>query len=278
MIEAIDFQKNYGKFEAVKKISFKVKKGLITGFVGKNGAGKTTTIHALLDLIRPTSGTLSIAGYDSKKDANFIKKLISYVPSEVVFYKNTVIKDIFKFATKIQNTSLDEAMNLANYFELDATKKFSELSLGNKKKVAIILALIKDAELYIFDEPTSGLDPYIQEKFFIKLLEKKQNGATIFLSSHNLSEIEKYADEVIIIKDGSIVETIKLAFEKQKEELEVIYKTKQGELQKEVYCDDINLLIQKLSKLDLAFLEIKKVSIENRFLKYYEENDNENAN
>lgn len=92
MIEAIDFQKNYGKFEAVKKISFKVKKDLITGFVGMNGAGKTTTIHALLDLIRPTSGTLSIAGYDSKKDANFIKKLISYVPSEVVFYKNTVIK------------------------------------------------------------------------------------------------------------------------------------------------------------------------------------------
>lgn len=188
------------------------------------------------------------------------------------------LKDIYKFVTKIQNTSLDEAMNLADYFELDATKKFSELSLGDKKKVAIILALIKDAELYIFDEPTSGLDPYIQEKFFIKLLKKKQNGATIFLSSHNLSEIEKYADEVIIIKDGSIVEIIKLAFEKQKEELEVIYKTKQGELQKEVYCDDINLLIQKLSKLDLAFLEIKKVSIENRFLKYYEENDNENAN
>lgn len=275
MIEVVNFKKNYGKSKAIKDISFHVKKGLITGFVGKNGAGKSTTIHALLNLIKPTSGKLTIDGLDSIKDSRKIKEIISYIPSDIVYYKNIEIIDLFKFACKIQETNFEEALDLAKYFELDVKKKFNELSLGNKKKVSLVLSLMKEAKLYIFDEPTSGLDPLVQEKFFQKILEKKQKGATIFLSSHNLGEIEKYSDQVIIIKGGKIVDVINLKEEAKFEKLEVRYTLKEGKQVKEIFSGDINNLIDKLHQKDLISLEIKKASMEERFLKYYEVSENE---
>ncbi len=271
IIKINNFTKYYGNFKAVDDISFEIEEGTIVGFVGKNGAGKSTTIRALLNFIHPTSGTCEIKALNSIKNSKQIRKYVSYMPSDAAFYANTTSHALLKFCANFSNVGFDVVQDLANYFELDLSKKITELSLGNRKKVSIIQALIKDADLLVLDEPTSGLDPLMQEKFFDLILEKKKQGKTIFLSSHNLIEIERYCDRAIIIKDGKIIDDIDI-------DTESIYKSKiiyvqqkdQTELKYE-FNGDLNKLIQDLSKLDIVNLEIRNKSVEDEFIKYYKE-------
>lgn len=275
MIKVKDFTKKYGNFVAVDDISFTVNENEIVGFVGKNGAGKSTTIRSIMNMIFPTSGDITINNLDSVKDNKEIKEFTSYMPSDINFYDNLKVKDIFNFCLKFSNKDYKEVEDLAKYFELDLNKKIYELSTGNKKKVSIIQALLKDNKVIILDEPTNGLDPLMQKKFFDLILKEKKKGVTIFLSSHNLGEIEKYCDRVLIIKSGKIVETIDLNNKNKDVKYIVSYEDKKHNKEKYQYEGNINDLMNKLSKLDLIDLEVRKKTIEEEFISYYEGDNNE---
>ena len=264
------FSKKYGNFLAVDNISFSVEQGEIVGFVGKNGAGKSTTIHALLNFIALTSGTMTLKGLDSVKDAKKIREVVGYMPSDTLYYPITV-KELFHFYCDFHSIPYEEATKLLAYFELDESKAIADLSLGNRKKVAIIQMFLGDKDIIILDEPTSGLDPFMQDKFFDLLLQKKKMGKTVFMSSHNLSEIEKYCDRALIIKDGKIIDDVDLKNITIQKSWVVTYKTKEGKEEKFDWNEDANALIQKLASFDLTQLEIKHKSVEDEFIKYYKE-------
>jgi len=276
MLKVNELHKSYGKFEAVKGITFEVEKASIYGFVGKNGAGKSTTIRCIMNLLQPSSGNITINGLDAVKDSKAIKEFSSYMPSEITYYDKLTVKEFMKFNLEFTKSSMDDVEKWAIYFELDLTKRLQDLSLGNKKKVSVIIMLIKEADILIMDEPTSGLDPLMQQKFFQVMLNEKKKGKTIFLSSHNLTEIEKYCDHVAIIKDGMIVDLIDMAKVTIKHDLVVTYTTKDDKTVKKTFTKDVNDLVKELARLDLKSLEIKTKSIEDEFIKYYQEEGDEN--
>ncbi len=222
------FTKKYGDLTAVKCLDLSVSAGEIVGFVGKNGAGKSTTLRSMIDMLHVTEGSISILGLDSERDAKQIKSRVSYVPSESIFYENVTCEKLLRFAASFTDTPLEEISKLSEYFELDLTKKVMELSLGNRKKVSLIQGFLKNAELIVLDEPTSGLDPLMQNKFFELILQEKKKGKTIFLSSHNLSEIEKYCDKVAIIKGGELVDYFEMDEVKTRHKQVVTYTTVDG--------------------------------------------------
>lgn len=265
--------KKYDDVLAVDNISFICEKGEIVGFVGKNGAGKSTTIRCIMNFIAPTSGQCKVNEYDSKKDAKKIREISSYMPSDSMFHSGVTAKDVFSLCLKFSSKSMEDVENLAKYFELDINKKINELSLGNRKKVSIIQALIKESELFILDEPTSGLDPLMQERFFELLLQEKRKGKTVFLSSHNLSEIEKYCDRVIIIKDGKIIDEIDMKNAEFSKTQIVTYTLKNGENISFETDESANDIICRLSKLDLKSVEIRSKTVEEEFIKYYKEDE-----
>ncbi len=273
MIKVENFTKKYGDFLAVDDISFHVNKGEIVGFVGKNGAGKSTTIRTMVNMLFPTNGKITINELDSIKDTKEIKEFLSYMPSDSNFYDNLKVSEIFKFCLKFSNKDYKEVKELSKYFELDLNKKIHELSTGNRKKVSIIQSLLKDNKVIILDEPTGGLDPLMQKKFFDLILKEKKRGVTIFLSSHNLSEIEKYCDKVIIIKAGKIVETVDLNNKNKETKYIISYENNKHEKKKYQYDGDLNKLIKELSDIKLSDLEIRKKTIEEEFISYYEDGE-----
>ncbi len=273
LIEIQNFSKSYGTFMAVNDISMEIRKGDIVGFVGKNGAGKTTTIRSMMNFISPTKGKITINGMDSVKDSKKIKHALGYMSGDCLFYENATGLELFKLCLKISNEKTDRIQELADYFELDLHKRISQLSLGNRKKVSIIQAVLKNNEILVLDEPTNGLDPLMQRKFFDLILKQKEKGVTVFLSSHNLNEIEKYCDKVIILKDGKIVNSLDMHSIKVKHKQTVAYMTKDGVSKNFEFDGDVNDLISDLAKLDLENIEIKTKTIEEEFIKYYKEEE-----
>ena len=262
--------KYYGKFKAVNNISLEIDKGKIIGFVGKNGAGKSTVIRCIMNMISPSHGSIKINKLDSIIDSKDVKKVVSYIPSEASFYENITCNKLFKFAVQFTDSKMDEVIKLAKYFELDINKKINELSLGNRKKVSLILGFIKEADIMILDEPTSGLDPLMQNKFFNYILKEKAKGKTIFLSSHNLVEIEKYCDKVAVIKNGEIVDYFEMKEANYSKKQIINYITKDKK-EGTIEVTDINEAIKELASLNLESIDIKSSSVENEFSKYYEE-------
>lgn len=270
VIEVNNLTKKYGEFMAVKNLSFSIEEGTIVGFVGKNGAGKSTTIRCLTNMILPTNGSCKILEMDCVTHAKEIKEKVSYMSSDAMFYANVTSKDIFSLCAKFDG-DMQEAEKLSAYFELDTNKKIGELSLGNRKKTSIIQALMSQKKLLILDEPTSGLDPLMQEKFFNLLLKLKNNGITIFLSSHNLMEIERYCDRAIIIKDGELIDDIDMIEANNKRIQVVHYIDKEGKDVTFEFDGEMNELIKQLGTLNLMDLEIRNKTIEEEFIKYYKE-------
>lgn len=201
-------QKHFGKFQALKNITFDVRPGEVFGFIGPNGAGKSTTIRTLLGLLRASSGSATIFGKDVFHDAVSIHRQLAYVPGDVYLWPNLTggeIIDLFlKLSGQAHNARTDE---LLKQFDLDPTKKARTYSKGNRQKVALIAALSQVADLYIFDEPTSGLDPLNERVFQDAVLALKQQGKSVLLSSHILSEVERMCDRIGIIRAGEIIET-----------------------------------------------------------------------
>ena len=199
--------KYYGTFKALSNVSFNVNKGEVFGLIGPNGAGKSTTMRSMLNFIFPSKGSITINGLDSKKDYLKIRSFIGYLPGEFTTYENMNGQEYLKHILHLRKIPQNEnyVKKLAKRFDLDLSKKAKNLSKGNKQKIGIIQAFCHDPEILILDEPTSGLDPLKQQVFDDLILEYKEKGKTIFISSHVLPEVEMLCDRVAIIKDGRIV-------------------------------------------------------------------------
>ena len=293
VIEIKNLTKVYGKNRAIQDINISVKEGEIYGFIGPNGAGKSTTIKTLLNFIYPTSGEALIFGMDSVKESEKIKEYIGYVPSEVRYYDDVKVKDIIKYAQSFYPKSNKEYVDrICNELELDMNKKMGELSLGNKKKVAIAQSLINNPKLLILDEPTNGLDPLMQKKLFNILIEEKEKGNTVFLSSHNLVEVQNLCDRVCVIKEGKIVDIIEIEKSKTQLKLKVTLSSsditddivlnlsdkildKNGKLYTFIYSKNIDSLVKELANYKIDELLIEKENLEDAFLNYYENNKEE---
>lgn len=206
VIEINQLTKNYGKARGISDVSFNVEEGEVFGFIGPNGAGKSTTIRTLLGLIFPTSGNATIFGKDCIKEGPEIRKEVGYLPSEVFYYDKMKVIDLLKYSASFYKKDCTKRMKeLSSMMELDLNRRIEDLSYGNKKKVGIVQGLLHEPKLIILDEPTSGLDPLMQQKFFDIIKEENQKGATIFFSSHILTEVQELCNRVAIIKEGKIV-------------------------------------------------------------------------
>jgi ABC-2 type transport system ATP-binding protein len=198
--------KSYGKSRGIIDVDLEVDQGEVFGFLGPNGAGKTTTIRTMLDLIRPTSGRAFVFGIESSADPVGIHRRVGYIPGEFALYDRLTGRQTLEYFGNLRG-GVDKAYqeSLIERFDLDPSKRYKEYSKGNKQKVGVIVALQHRPELLVLDEPTSGLDPLVQQTFFTTLLEAVADGATVFLSSHILSEVEKTCGRVAIIRDGRLV-------------------------------------------------------------------------
>ena len=206
-IKAQGLTKHYGRNRGIEDVSLTVDSGEIFGFIGPNGAGKSTMIRTLMGMIFPSGGSAEVLGHDCVKDSYIIKRSVGYVPCEVRFYEDLTVKQMLKYSDSFYKSADSEyTKELIDRFGLEPGKKMGELSSGNKKKTAIVAALTSKPKLLILDEPTSGLDPLVRRTLFETLLEQQKKGATVFLSSHNLDEVQTLCSRAAIIKQGRIVD------------------------------------------------------------------------
>lgn len=288
IIEIKNLTKTYGKNRGIDEVNLLVKEGEIFGFIGPNGAGKSTTIKLLLNLIFPNNGEAKIFGLDCVNQTTKIKEDIGYVPSEVRYYDDIKVSEIIQYAKSFKkNVDISYVDSLIKGFDIDLDKRIFELSLGNKKKVAIIQALLHKPKLLILDEPTNGLDPLVQQKLFNELVSLRNQGSTIFLSSHNLTEVEEFCDRVAIIKEGKIIEVRNIADFAHKKVKRVTLKLTQN-IEEEIkaiggeivefkdnilvfnYAEDINKFLSIIAKYSIEDLIIEEKKLSEVFMTYYE--------
>jgi ABC-2 type transport system ATP-binding protein len=206
IIEVDSLVKDYGPTHALRGISFAVRQGEILGFLGPNGAGKTTTIRCLLDLLRPTAGCTRIFGQDPRRDGVAIRSRLTYVPGELRLPERMSAAGLVETTGRLRGGfSAGRRDELAARLELDIGRPMRALSSGNRRKVALLLAFLWPAELLVLDEPTSGLDPIMQHEVLRLLREVRDAGATVLLSSHVLSEVQRVADRAVVLRDGLVV-------------------------------------------------------------------------
>jgi ABC-2 type transport system ATP-binding protein len=288
VIEIKNLAKFYGKHKGIENVDFSVNEGEIFGFIGPNGAGKSTTLRILLALIRPTSGSATIFGKDCILNASEIAGNIGYLAGEPSYYENMRVREFLEYAAELygkkNSTKIQEFSQRLN---LDLNRRIEDLSLGNKKKVGIVAALLHSPKLLILDEPTSGLDPLIQQTFFDILKEENQKGTTILFSSHVLSEVQKVCDRVAILKEGRIIDTqsisnlrrngykkVSLSTESELKEglfnldgvadLKVSKKTASF-----IYVGRVSDLLERLNILSVTDVFIEEPTLEEIFLHYY---------
>ena len=286
ILEIKNLTKYYEKTLAVKDLSLELHEGEIFGFIGPNGAGKSTTIRSIMNLINKTEGEVFFLGEKLTKDNLKLKEQIGYLPSEVFLYEELTVKEMLDYHESFYKKNLSKRRKeLVKKLKLDESKKIEDLSLGNQKKLGIVLAFMHEPKLLILDEPTSGLDPIMQQVFYDLLQEEKEKGTTIFYSTHILSEISKICDRVGIIKEGSLlkVESIKelqsknltnvtiisTEIEKITKELKIEVETLDEKTIKFKNTLDSNNLIKILSKYEIEKLLIEEPTLEDIFLHYY---------
>lgn len=284
MIKTESLTKYYGKSRGIMDVDLSIDEGDFFGFIGPNGAGKSTTIRILLGLISPTKGTAEIFGKDVTKEKRAILADIGYMPSETMFYHNRKAGEIIKLSADLRNRDCaSEAAALCERLSLDPEKKISQLSLGNRKKVSIISALQHKPKLCVLDEPTSGLDPLIQGEFYKILEERNKAGATIFLSSHVLSEVQKHCRRAAVIREGRLIASDSMKNLGRTEAKRVTVKgmetlpniehvrnvKKIDDKIRFLYNGEPSALLCALSQLPLTDIEITEPDLEEIFLHYY---------
>ena len=206
MIQTERLTKSYGRARGITELTLHVPEGSCFGFIGPNGAGKSTTIRTLLGLLSPTSGSARVLGMDCVRDRQAILAQVGYMPSEAMFYPDMRAGEVIRYSARLRKRDCAaEAAALCQALELDTRKRIRELSLGNRKKVSIVCAMQHRPRLYILDEPTSGLDPLVQRAFWTLLEERRQEGATVFLSSHVLYEVQRYCGLAAVIREGRLI-------------------------------------------------------------------------
>ena len=277
MIEITDLTKTYGKHRGVENVSFSVKKGEIFGFLGPNGAGKSTTIRSMLGLIRYDKGQIRICGLDAQRDKEKILQRVGYMPSEAWFYPGMTIREVLKLSADVRKMDCNkEAGMLCERLQIDAKRKISELSLGNRKKVSIVCAMQHKPELFVFDEPTSGLDPLMQNVFFELIKEYVEKGATCMLSTHVLSEVRNHCDRVAIMREGKLIvtDTVEHLLASKTKRIKMI---RDGESLDFIYKDDLNNLYKELKDHNIEDILIEEPSIEEVFMHYYEKGEDQDV-
>lgn len=206
MIQIDRLTKRYGRARGITELTLRVPEGSCFGFIGPNGAGKSTTIRTLLGLLSPTSGSARVLGLDCAGQRERILAQVGYMPSEAMFYPDMRVGEVIRLSADLRRMDCrDQAGALCRALELDPRKRIRELSLGNRKKVSIVCAMQHRPRLYVLDEPTSGLDPLVQRAFWQLLEQRRQEGATVFLSSHVLYEVARYCSLAAIIREGRLV-------------------------------------------------------------------------
>ena len=283
-IQTYDLTKYYGDVRGIDGVSLCVDTGEFFGFIGPNGAGKSTLIRTLLGLISPTSGRAEIFGRDIVDGKLDNLREIGYLPAEVEFYNGMKVKDVLRFAAKMRGLNCDEeAKALCERLDLDVNRKVSELSLGNRKKVGIVCALQHKPKLYVLDEPTSGLDPLMQQEFFKILKERNDEGATIFLSSHVLSEIKKYCKSAGIIREGKLVlfdtvgnlahTGVKRVALRGVSDIPAISGIEDVKREDEqvtfLYSGEVKTLLSSLSNMEISDINISDPELDEIFMNYY---------
>ena len=205
VVEIKNLTKSYGKNRGVIDVSLSIEEGDIFGFLGPNGAGKSTTIRSMLGFLKINSGEIKILGMDSIKQHEEILRNVGYMPSEAWFYDSMKVKDVIKYAADVRGLDCSaEAEKLCERLKVDKDKKIKQLSYGNRKKVSIVCAMQHRPKLFIFDEPTGGLDPLMQRTFFELVSEYVDEGATCLLSTHVLTEVNKYCRHAAIMREGRL--------------------------------------------------------------------------
>lgn len=286
ILRVVQLCKNYGKTKGIEDLSLELNDGEIFGLIGPNGAGKSTTIRSIMNMINKSYGEVYFN--DQLLDKNNIeaKKLIGYLPSEVFLYEDMSVKQMLDYHASFFKEDLSERRKeLVKLLNVDEKKKIEDLSLGNLKKVGIILALMHNPKLLILDEPSSGLDPIMQQIFYELLLQEKAKGTTIIYSTHILSEVSKICDRVGIIKDSHLVKIedvdslnnnrltfIKITSE-DNEKIKEALNLETYELGKNTirfkYDKDVNSLLSVLTNFNIDRMLIEEPTIEEIFMHYY---------
>lgn len=286
IIEIKNLKKYYGTIKGVEDVSMKLKNGESYGFIGPNGAGKSTTIKTLMGLINPTSGMIMINGKLVDKNDLELKEMIGYLPGEISLYYDLTVKEMLDFHESFYKKNINQRRKeLVNLLKLDESKKVEDLSLGNLKKLGIVLALMHQPKILILDEPTSGLDPIMQNIFYELLLEEKKKGTTILYSTHILSEVSKICDTIGIIKDGIIIKEMPIEdiisnnmtyltidsedINKIKKDLDLKIIMENHNTVKFINNLSPNEIINKISKYNINKLLIEELPIEELFIEYY---------
>ena len=295
-ISTAGLTKYYGKHLGIEDVNLDVQEGEVFGFLGPNGAGKSTTIRTLLDEIRPTAGSATILGFDTHADVVEIRKHIGYIPGDLALYPNLTGMDTLQyFANMRGGVDWDFVDELADRLDSDLSRKVGDLSTGNRQKVGVIQAFMHRPDLLIMDEPTSGLDPLIQREFQKLVSEVSAEGRTVFLSSHTLSEVQRVADRVGIIRNGRLitVESVADLRSKSMREVEFVLDTQAdssvfervagvrnvvvagNHVEMSFGGDMGELLTTVTEQYDVADIKTTEADLEEIFLTYYHADDEE---
>lgn len=289
IIETQGLTKYYGKSRGIVDVDLRLSEGEIFGFIGPNGAGKTTTIRCLLNFIFPTKGTARVFGLDAVRDSEKIKRDTGYLPGEVAYYGELRVKDLLDYSSRFyEKDCAKRAGELAEALELELDRRIETLSLGNKKKIGVVQALMHEPRLLILDEPTSGLDPLMQRRFYDLLKEENHKGVTVFFSSHVLSEVQQLCSRVAILKEGRVlrVEEIETLRQRQLMKVQVTFSDagatlpsdlegvvaprRDGNTASFTFSGEVNSLVRALSQVNLKDLHLEEPSLEEIFMHYYE--------
>lgn len=291
IIEIKNLTKHYGKARGIIDVNLNVEQGEVFGFIGPNGAGKSTTIRTLLGLIYPTSGTATMFGKSCIQHPE-VRKELGYLPSEVFYYDNMRVIDLLKYSASFYKKDCTKRINeLAEIMELDLKKKIDDLSFGNKKKVGIVQGLLHEPKLIILDEPTSGLDPLMQQRFFELIGDENKRGATVFFSSHILSEVQKMCNRVAFIKEGKIIKLEKMSTLQENNYKRISIDTKfgitketfnisgvsdfevKGKTANFIFKGNINSIMKIIAEIELRNISIEEPDLEEIFMHYYAKED-----
>ena len=295
-IDIDHLRKSYGSIQAVKGISLQVEQGEIFGFLGPNGAGKTTTIRCMLDVIRPTAGSIRILGLDAQRDKHALHQRIGYLPGDVRLPGDMTGRQIIDYFSRLQGLEPVLLADLVARFDVEMKRPLKGYSKGMRQKIGIMLAFMCDPDVLILDEPTSGLDPLLQRTFNDFLLEEQARGKTIFMSSHIMSDVEKVCQRVAVIRRGELITVEAVETLRQKAGQRVIVefgdnasadiKTRIQELEhipgvsnvtrnNTTYHFNISgtmdSLIKALSQYEVIRLQVEEAPLEEVFLKFYED-------
>jgi len=280
--------KKFEKFKALDGISLDIKEGEVFAYLGPNGSGKSTTIRVLLGILQATSGSAKVFGLDAWKNAVEIHKRIAYVPGDVNLWPNLSGGEVIDLFVNLRGTYDKERRDrLVRDFDLDPTKKCRTYSKGNRQKVALIAAFASDADLFVLDEPTSGLDPLMEQVFQSHVIEQKNKGKSVFLSSHIMSEVERLCDRVSIIRDGRLVETgtlndlrhltryhmdvVTVREPKEIDKIKGIHNVslEQNNISFEVDTEELDAAIKHLCQFGIKKMESAPPSLEELFMRHY---------